>query len=156
MFGNPETTTGGRALKFYSSVRADIRRIAAIKDGEVVTGNRTKIKIVKNKMAPPFREAEFDIIYGEGISKEGDLVDLGVQHNLIEKSGAWYSYKGERIGQGRENAKQFLRENSDVYKKVDAELRKQLGLVRADPPAVVAPPPAAAPAQAAAATRART
>jgi len=156
MFGNPETTTGGRALKFYSSVRADIRRIAAIKDGETVTGNRTKIKIVKNKMAPPFREAEFDIIYGEGISKEGDLVDLGVQHNLIEKSGAWYSYKGERIGQGRENAKQFLRENSDVYKKVDIELRKQLGLVRADPPAVVAPPPAAAPPQAAAATRARS
>jgi recombination protein RecA len=154
MFGNPETTTGGRALKFYSSVRADIRRIAAIKDGEVVTGNRTKIKIVKNKMAPPFREAEFDIIYGEGISKEGDLVDLGVQHNLIEKSGAWYSYKGERIGQGRENAKQFLRENSDVFKKVDSELRKQLGLVRADSP-VIAAPPAAAPPQAAAATRAR-
>ena len=154
MFGNPETTTGGRALKFYSSVRADIRRIAAIKDGETVTGNRTKIKIVKNKMAPPFREAEFDIIYGEGISKEGDLVDLGVQHNLIEKSGAWYSYKGERIGQGRENAKQFLRENSDVFKKVDTELRKQLGLVRAEQP-VVAPPPVAAPPQAAAATRAR-
>jgi recombination protein RecA len=152
MFGNPETTTGGRALKFYSSVRADIRRIAAIKDGDVVTGNRTKIKIVKNKMAPPFREAEFDIIYGEGISKEGDLVDLGVQHNLIEKSGAWYSYKSERIGQGRENAKQFLRENSDVYKKVDAELRKQLGLVRAEQPA--APPPAPVP-QTAAATRAR-
>jgi recombination protein RecA len=151
MFGNPETTTGGRALKFYSSVRADIRRIAAIKDGEVVTGNRTKIKIVKNKMAPPFREAEFDIIYGEGISKEGDLVDLGVQHNLIEKSGAWYSYKGERIGQGRDNAKQFLRENSDVYKKVDSELRKQLGLVRPEP--VAAPPPVAP--QAAAATRAR-
>jgi recombination protein RecA len=155
MFGNPETTTGGRALKFYASVRCDIRRIAAIKDGETVTGNRTKIKIVKNKMAPPFREAEFDIIYGEGISKEGDLVDLGVQHNLIEKSGAWYSYKGERIGQGRENAKQFLRENTDVFKKVDAELRKQLGLVRADPPLVVAPPAAAAPAQAATATRAR-
>jgi recombination protein RecA len=155
MFGNPETTTGGRALKFYSSVRADIRRIAAIKDGETVTGNRTKIKIVKNKMAPPFREAEFDIIYGEGISKEGDLVDLGVQHNLIEKSGAWYSYKGERIGQGRENAKQFLRENSDVYKKVDTELRKQLGLVRSEQPAV--PPPAAVPpaAAATAATRAR-
>jgi len=152
MFGNPETTTGGRALKFYSSVRADIRRIAAIKDGETVTGNRTKIKIVKNKMAPPFREAEFDIIYGEGISKEGDLVDLGVQHNLIEKSGAWYSYKSERIGQGRENAKQFLRENSDVFKKVDAELRKQLGLVRGEQPAV--PPPAPAP-QTAAATRAR-
>jgi len=153
MFGNPETSTGGRALKFYSSVRADIRRIAAIKDGETVTGNRTKIKIVKNKMAPPFREAEFDIIYGEGISKEGDLVDLGVQHNLIEKSGAWYSYKGERIGQGRDNAKQFLRENSDVYKKVDTELRKQLGLVRGEQ-TPAAPPPAAAP-QAAAATRAR-
>ena len=141
MFGNPETTTGGRALKFYSSIRCDIRRIAAIKDGDVVTGNRTKIKIVKNKMAPPFREAEFDIIYGEGISKEGDLVDLGVEHNMIEKSGAWYSYKGERIGQGRENAKQFLRENSDVCKKVDAELRKQLGLVKE--PQVAAPPPAA-------------
>ncbi len=152
MFGNPETTTGGRALKFYSSIRCDIRRIAAIKDGDTVTGNRTKIKIVKNKMAPPFREAEFDIIYGGGISKEGDLVDLGVQHNLIEKSGAWYSYKGERIGQGRENAKQFLRENSDVYKQVDMELRKQLGLVRAEQPA--APPPAAVP-QAAAASRAR-
>jgi recombination protein RecA len=153
MFGNPETTTGGRALKFYASVRADIRRIAAIKDGETVTGNRTKIKIVKNKMAPPFREAEFDIIYGEGISKEGDLVDLGVQHNLIEKSGAWYSYKGERIGQGRENAKQFLRENSDVCKKVDTDLRKLLGLVRPEQPA--APPPVPAP-QAAAATRARS
>src|SRR5690349_3243240 len=153
MFGNPETTTGGRALKFYASVRCDIRRIAAIKDGETVTGNRTKIKIVKNKMAPPFREAEFDIIYGEGISKEGDLVDLGVQHNLIEKSGAWYSYKGERIGQGRENAKQFLRENSDVFKKVDAELRKQLGLLRAEQ--APAPPPAVAPPQAATATRAR-
>jgi recombination protein RecA len=154
MFGNPETTTGGRALTFYSSVRADIRRIAAIKDGEVVTGNRTKIKIVKNKMAPPFREAEFDIIYGEGISKEGDLVDLGVQHNLIEKSGAWYSYKGERIGQGRENAKQFLRENSDVFKKVDAELRKQLGLIRVEQ--APAAPPAVAPPQAAAAPRARS
>src|ERR1041384_7359567 len=133
MFGNPETTTGGRALKFYSSVRLDIRRIAAIKDGETVVGNRTKVKVVKNKVASPFREAEFDIIYGEGISKEGDLVDLGVQHNLIEKSGAWYSYKGERIGQGRENAKQFLRENADVCKKVDAELRKNLGLTRGEP-----------------------
>jgi len=156
MFGNPETTTGGRALKFYSSVRADIRRIAAIKDGETVTGNRTKIKIVKNKMAPPFREAEFDIIYGEGISKEGDVVDLGVQHNLVEKSGAWYSYKGERIGQGRENAKQFLRENADVFKKVDMELRKQLGLIRMDPQAVAPPPPPAPAPQAAAATRARS
>jgi recombination protein RecA len=156
MFGNPETTTGGRALKFYSSVRADIRRIAAIKDGEMVTGNRTKIKIVKNKMAPPFREAEFDIIYGEGISKEGDLVDLGVQHNLVEKSGAWYSYKGERIGQGRENAKQFLRENADVFKKVDMELRKQLGLIRVDPQAPAPPPPPAPAPHAAAATRARS
>src|SRR5262249_16336333 len=145
MFGNPETTTGGRALKFYASVRADIRRIAAIKDGEVVTGNRTKIKIGKNKMAAAFREAEFDIIYGEGISKEGDLVDLSVAQNLVEKSGAWYSYKGERIGQGRDNAKQFLKDNPDVRKKLDAELRKLLGLVRVEaaaPPA--APPPAAA------------
>src|ERR1700686_1194695 len=143
MFGNPETTTGGRALKFYSSVRADIRRIAAIKAGEVVTGNRTKVKIVKNKMAPPFREAEFDIIYGEGISKEGDLVDLGVAQNLVEKSGAWYSYKGERIGQGRENARQFLKDNPEVFKKLDAELRKALGLTRGEVAAV--PPPAPAP-----------
>jgi len=156
MFGNPETTTGGRALKFYSSVRTDIRRIAAIKDGEVVIGNRTKIKVVKNKLAPPFREAEFDIIYGEGVSKEGDLVDLGVQHNLVEKSGAWYSYKGERIGQGRENAKQFLRENVDVFKKVDTELRKQLGLIRPDPQAAAPPPPPAPAPQAVAATRARS
>src|SRR3989440_1391955 len=133
MFGNPETTTGGRALKFYSSVRADIRRIAAIKDGEVVTGNRTKIKIVKNKMAPPFREAEFDIIYGEGISKEGDLIDLGVAQNLVEKSGAWYSYKGERIGQGRENARQFLKDNKDTAAKLEAEVRKSLGLVAPGP-----------------------
>ena len=114
MFGNPETTTGGRALKFYSSVRADIRRIAAIKEGEVVTGNRTKVKIVKNKVASPFREAEFDIIYGEGISREGDLIDLGVAQNIVEKSGSWYSYKGERIGQGRENARQFLKDNPEV------------------------------------------
>src|SRR5271154_4394604 len=142
MFGNPETTTGGRALKFYSSVRADIRRIAAIKDGEVVTGNRTKIKIVKNKMAAPFREAEFDIIYGEGISKEGDLVDLGVAQNLVEKSGAWYSYKGERIGQGRDNARQFLKDNPDARKKLDLELRKLLGLVRAETQAVAATVPA--------------
>ena len=119
-------------------MRADIRRIAAIQDGEVVTGNRTKIKIVKNKMAPPFREAEFDIIYGEGISKEGDLVDLGVQHNLIEKSGAWYSYKGERIGQGRENARQFLRDNPDIRQNIDTELRKSLGLIRPEPVAAAA------------------
>ena len=113
MFGNPETTTGGRALKFYSSVRLDIRRIAAIKDGDAVVGNRTKVKVVKNKVASPFREAEFDIIYGEGISKEGDLLDLGVAQNIIEKSGSWFSYKGERIGQGRENARQFLKDNKD-------------------------------------------
>src|SRR5580700_9807779 len=150
MFGSPETTTGGRALKFYSSVRADIRRIAAIKDGEVVTGNRTKIKVVKNKMAPPFREAEFDIIYGEGISKEGDLIDLGTAQNIIEKSGSWYGFKGERIGQGRENARQFLKDNADTRKKIDLELRKMLGLIRVEaaPAAPVTPPPAAQPAAA--------
>src|SRR4030088_2540930 len=135
MFGSPETTSGGRALKFYSSVRADIRRIATIKEGEAVTGNRTKVKIVKNKLAPPFREAEFDIMYGEGISKEGDLIDLGVAQNLVEKSGAWYSYKGERIGQGRENARQFLKDNPDVRQQVDTELRKALGLNRKEPEA---------------------
>ncbi len=150
MFGNPETTTGGRALKFYSSVRTDIRRIAAIKDGEVVTGNRTKLKVVKNKLAPPFREAEFDIIYGEGISKEGDLIDLGVAQNVVEKSGAWYSYKGERIGQGRDNARQFLKENSDVRKRIDLELRKALGLIRTEAPAAAAPAPPPAPQPAAA------
>jgi recombination protein RecA len=133
MFGNPETTTGGRALKFYSSVRADIRRIAAIKDGDVVVGNRTKVKLVKNKCAAPFREAEFDIIYGEGVSKEGDLVDLGVANNLIEKSGSWFSYKGERIGQGRENAKQFLKDNADIREKIDTELRRLLGLIKPEP-----------------------
>ena len=117
MFGNPETTTGGRALKFYSSVRVDIRRIGAIKDGDVVVGNRTKIKVVKNKTAAPFREAEFDIMYGEGISREGDLLDLGVAKKIVEKSGAWFSYKGERIGQGRENVKQFLKDNKDMMAK---------------------------------------
>src|ERR1700686_5354522 len=142
MFGNPETTTGGRALKFYSSIRADIRRIAAIKEGEVVVGNRTKVKIVKNKVAAPFREAEFDIIYGEGISKEGDLIDLGVAQNLVEKSGSWYSYKGERIGQGRENARQFLKDNPDIRQQVDSELRKALGLNRKEPEA---PAPAESP-----------
>src|SRR5213595_2088937 len=147
MFGSPETTSGGRALKFYSSVRADIRRIAAIKEGEVVIGNRTKVKIVKNKVAPPFREAEFDIIYGEGISREGDLIDLSVTHNVIEKSGSWYSYKGDRIGQGRENSRQFLKDNPDVRQNLDTELRKTLGLVKNDaaaPPAVSPEPVAAA------------
>jgi recombination protein RecA len=128
MFGNPETTTGGRALKFYSSMRIDIRRIAAIKEGDVVVGSRTKVKVVKNKVAAPFREAEFDIMYGEGISREGDLLDLAVTHDLVEKSGAWYSYKGERIGQGRENARAFLKENKDVMAKIEAEVRKALNI----------------------------
>ncbi len=128
MFGNPETTTGGRALKFYSSIRVDIRRIAAIKDGDQVVGNRTRVKIVKNKVAPPFRQAEFDILYGHGISKEGDLLDLAVAENIIEKSGAWYSYGNERIGQGRENARRFLKENSAAAATIDAKVRKTLGL----------------------------
>src|SRR5438094_2743994 len=131
MFGNPETTTGGRALKFYASVRVDIRRIASIKDGDVVVGGRTRVKVVKNKVAAPFRESEFDIMYGEGISKEGDLLDLAVNHNLLEKSGAWFSYKGERIGQGRENARQFLKDNKEVYAKLETEVRKELGLIPA-------------------------
>ena len=131
MFGNPETTTGGRALKFYSSVRVDIRRIAAIKEGDAVVGNRTKVKIVKNKVAAPFREAEFDILYGEGISREGDVLDLAVAHNIVEKSGAWYSYAGERIGQGRENTRNFLKENKDIFAKMDAEVRKKLGIGQA-------------------------
>jgi recombination protein RecA len=130
MFGNPETTSGGRALKFYATVRADIRRIAAIKEGDVVTGNRTKVKIVKNKVAAPFREAEFDILYGQGISREGDLIDLGVAQNLVEKSGSWYSYKGDRIGQGRENARQFLKDNPESAEKLEAELRQALSLTR--------------------------
>jgi len=117
-------------LKFYSSVRCDIRRIAAIKDGEAVVGNRTKVKIVKNKVASPFREAEFDIMYGEGISKEGDLIDQGVANNVIEKSGSWFSYKGDRIGQGRENARQFLKDNPDIRQRIDTELRAALGLVK--------------------------
>ncbi len=128
MFGNPETTTGGRALKFYSSVRIDIRRIGAIKDGDVVVGNRTKVKIVKNKTAAPFREAEFDIVYGEGISHEGDLIDLAVNMNIVEKSGSWFSYKTDRIGQGRENAKTFLKQNIDIREKLESEVRTALGL----------------------------
>jgi recombination protein RecA len=133
MFGNPETTTGGRALKFYASVRVDIRRIAAIKEGDVVIGSRTKVKIVKNKVAAPFRESEFDILYGEGISREGDLLDLAANQNILEKSGSWYSYKGERIGQGRENARQFLKDNKDVMAKLETEVRKALGLIHNQP-----------------------
>jgi recombination protein RecA len=130
MFGNPETTTGGRALKFYASVRIDIRRIASIKDGDQVIGGRTRVKVVKNKMAPPFREAEFDIMYGEGISREGDLLDLAVEKRIIEKSGAWFAYAGERLGQGRENAKQFLKENPDIRQIIEDRVRKDLGLAR--------------------------
>jgi len=158
MFGNPETTTGGRALKFYASIRVDIRRIAAIKDGDTMTGNRTKAKVVKNKLASPFREAEFDIIYGEGISKEGDLIDLGVANNVIEKSGSWFSYHGERIGQGRENARQFLKDHPDTWTAVDIELRTLLGLIpkepvqlNGQPSAVPAMAPSAPPQRAAAA-----
>jgi recombination protein RecA len=128
MFGSPETTTGGRALKFYATVRLDIRRIGAIKDGDRVVGNRTKVKVVKNKVAPPFRDCEFDIMYGEGISREGDVVDLGVANKVVEKSGAWFSYKGERLGQGRENAKQTLRDNPEMLRRVENEVRVALGI----------------------------
>jgi recombination protein RecA len=155
MFGNPETTTGGRALKFYSSVRIDIRRIAAIKDGDSVIGNRTKVKVVKNKVAPPFREAEFDIIYGEGISREGDLIDLGVAQNVVEKSGSWFSYKGDRIGQGRENARQFLKDNGDIRQSIDGELRRKLGLVPPEPAEAPKVEQAAAPKAAPAGPRSR-
>ena len=130
MFGSPETTTGGRALKFYASVRLDIRRIASIKDGEQVVGGRVRVKVVKNKVAPPFREAEFDIIYGEGISRLGDLLDLAVDRKIVEKSGTWFSFAGERLGQGRENAKQFLKDNAAVAKTIEERVRKELGLVR--------------------------
>ena len=130
MFGNPETTTGGRALKFYASVRIDIRHIASIKDGDQVIGGRTRVKVVKNKVAPPFREAEFDIMYGEGISREGDLIDLAVEKRIVEKSGAWFAYGGERLGQGRENAKQFLKDNPEVRRTIEERVRRELGLVR--------------------------
>jgi recombination protein RecA len=128
MFGNPETTTGGRALKFYSSVRVDIRRIGAIKDGDTMVGGRTRVKVVKNKVAPPFREAEFDVMYGEGISREGDILDQGVERNIIEKSGTWFSYGGERLGQGRENAKAFLKQNQQLTSAIEQKLRKEMGL----------------------------
>ena len=128
MFGNPETTTGGRALKFYSSVRLDIRRIGSIKDGDAIVGNRTRVKVVKNKVAPPFRTAEFDIVYGEGISTEGELLDLAVDNNIVDKSGSWFSFEGERLGQGRENAKQFLRDNDEYDGRVEEAVREKLGL----------------------------
>ena len=131
MFGNPETTTGGRALKFYSSVRLEIRRTSSIKDGDSVVGNRTKVKVVKNKVAPPFKEAEFDIMYGEGISREGDLLDLAVENRIVEKSGAWFSFQGERLGQGRENAKTLLKSDAGIASRIEAEVRKALGLTTA-------------------------
>ncbi len=143
MFGNPETTTGGRALKFYSTVRIDIRRIAAIKEGDVMVGSRTRVKIVKNKVAAPFREAEFDIMYGEGISREGDMLDLAANNEIVEKSGSWFSYKGERIGQGRENSKNFLKENKDIAAKIETEVRTKLGLLKEKQEP--APAPATAP-----------
>jgi recombination protein RecA len=139
VFGNPETTTGGNALKFYASVRLDIRRIGAIKNGQDVVGNRTRVKVVKNKMAPPFKEAEFDITYGDGISQVGDLLDIGVESGIIEKSGAWYSYKGERIGQGRENVKSFLLENTDLYALIEQEVRGSVGVVKSSEETVAEP-----------------
>jgi recombination protein RecA len=145
MFGSPETTTGGRALKFYSSLRLDIRRIGAIKDGDRVVGNRTKVKVAKNKVAPPFRECEFDIMYGEGISREGDVLDLGSAQSVVEKSGAWFSYKGSRLGQGRENAKQALKENPELLKKIENEVKTKLGLaVRVEKPEAAPAPNAKA------------
>ena len=128
MFGNPETTTGGNALKFYASVRLDIRRTGAVKSADAVVGNRTKVKVVKNKVAPPFKEAEFDILYGRGVSKEGELIDIGTDQGIIEKAGAWYSYGGDRIGQGRENAKTYLRDNPDIAADVEVRIREKFGL----------------------------
>jgi recombination protein RecA len=139
MFGNPETTSGGNALKFYASVRLDIRRVGSIKQGETVVGSRTRVRVVKNKVAPPFKEAEFDILYGVGISREGELIDLGTERGIVEKSGAWYSYAGERIGQGRENAKDFLRDHPDMAAQVDRQLRAQFGIGAAPPEAAAEP-----------------
>jgi len=146
MFGNPETTTGGRALKFYSTIRIDIRRIASLKDGETVVGSRTKVKVVKNKVASPFRQAEFDINYGEGISREGELIDMGIEAKIVEKSGAWLSYGDLRIGQGRENSKQFLKDNPELAAEIERKLRVSLGMpvAEAPAPAPAAPPPAMA------------
>jgi recombination protein RecA len=132
MFGNPETTTGGNALKFYASVRLDIRRIGAIKKGDEVIGNETRVKVVKNKVAPPFREAFFDILYGEGISREGEIIELGVQHKLVEKSGAWYAYKGDKIGQGKDNAREYLREHPEVAFEIENKVREALGIALLD------------------------
>ena len=137
MFGNPETTTGGNALKFYSSARLDIRRIGAVKKGDEVLGNQTRVKVVKNKVAPPFKKCEFDILYNEGISKEGEIIDMGVELNLVEKSGAWYSYNGERIGQGRDNVREFLKEHTEVASAIESALRERVGLVV--PPVIVEP-----------------
>ncbi len=148
MFGNPETTTGGRALKFYASVRADVRRISTLKEGDNVVGSRTRVKVVKNKVAAPFREAEFDVIYGQGVSREGDLLDLGTSRGIVEKSGSWFSYRGERMGQGRESARQFLKQNAEVRGRVEAELRTTLGL-----PGAHIPSPRPEPAGAGAAAR---
>jgi len=150
MFGSPETTTGGRALKFYSTLRLDIRRITQIKDGENIVGSRTKVKVVKNKVAPPFREAEFDIVYGEGISKLGELIDIGVEHKIVDKAGAWFSYKGERLGQGRDNAKNTIRDNPTMRDRIEAEIRAALGIGKpqaaaAPAAAEAAPPPTPAP-----------
>ncbi|HEX2543273.1 MAG TPA: recombinase RecA, partial [Ramlibacter sp.] len=128
MFGSPETTTGGNALKFYASVRLDIRRTGTIKKGEEAIGNETKVKVVKNKVAPPFKTAEFDIMFGEGISREGEVIDMGVQHQILEKSGAWYAYNGEKIGQGRDNAREFLRENPDLAREIENKIREEIGI----------------------------
>jgi recombination protein RecA len=145
MFGSPETTTGGNALKFYASVRLDIRRVGAIKQGESAVGSRTRVKVVKNKLAPPFREVEFDIMYGTGLSREGDLLDLAAENNIVEKSGAWFAFGGERIGQGRENAKEFLHSHPDVHAVIERKVLEHFGIVRAGDPLVAppVPPPAA-------------
>ncbi len=135
MFGNPETTTGGRALKFYSSVRLDVRRIESLKDGTAAVGSRTRVKVVKNKMAPPFRQAEFDILYGEGISREGGLIDMGVEHGFVRKAGAWYTYEGEQLGQGKENARQYLKDNPDLGDELEKKIKETLGVgARVDQP----------------------
>jgi len=142
MFGNPETTTGGNALKFYASVRLDIRRIGGIKKGDEVVGNETRVKVVKNKVSPPFREAVFDILYGEGISREGEIIELGVNHKIVDKSGAWYAYKGDKIGQGKDNAREFLKAHPDVAKEIEARIREAVAKLKL--PLLPASPPAAA------------